>query len=130
MLYAAAVWALTQRDEQMLRGCDRRMLRRICGLTLRDRVSSMEILRRCNLEDILLTVRKRRMGWFGHVFRRESDPLARIREFEAPGRRPRGRPKKRWKDCIRDDLAAARVQEDAAGDRAGWSAVIKRLTSS
>ena len=130
MLYAAAAWALTQRDEQMLRGCDRRMLRRICGLTLRDRVSSMEILRRCNLEDVLLTVRKRRMGWFGHVFRRESDPLARIREFEAPGRRPRGRPKKRWKDCIRDDLAAAGVQEDAAGDRAGWSAVIKRLTSS
>ena len=30
---------------------------------------------------------------------------------------------------IRDDLAAAGVREDAAGDRAGWSEVIKRLFS-
>ena len=130
MLYAAPVWALTQREEQILQGCDRRMLRQMCGVTLRDRVSSTDILNRCHLEDILMTVRKRRMGWFGHVYRSEYGPLSRIREFVAPGRRPRGRPKKRWQDCVRADLAASRVTEDAAGDRAEWRAIIGRLTSS
>ena len=45
----------------------------ICGLTLRDRVSSMDFLGRCNLEDIPLTLRKRRMGWFGYEFTREGE---------------------------------------------------------
>ena len=130
MLYSAAVWALTQREEQIVQSCDRRMLRQICGLSLRDRVPSADILRRCCLEDVLLLVRKRRLGWFGHVYRSEDSPLARIGEVVAPGRRPRGRPKKRWQDCVRGDLVAAGVQEDAAGDRAEWRAIIGRLTSS
>ena len=132
MTYGAATWALTQREERMLQGCDRRMLRRLCGLTLGDRVSSVDILGRCGLEDLLLTVQKRRMAWFGHVYRRqdENDPLSRIKHVEAPGRRPRGRPKKTWKDCVNQDIAAAGVQETEAGDRAVWRAAINRLTSS
>ena len=132
MTYGAATWALTQREERMLQGCDRRMLRRLCGLTLGDRVSSVDILGRCGLEDLLLTVQKRRMAWFGHVYRRqdENDPLSRIKHVVAPGRRPRGRPKKTWKDCVNQDIAAAGVQETEAEDRAVWRAAINRLTSS
>ena len=44
MLYAAALWSLKEREEHMLKGCDRRMLGRIRGLTFRDRMSSMGIL--------------------------------------------------------------------------------------
>ena len=37
----------------------------------------------------------RRLGWFGHVERRdERDALGRVRLVEPPGRRPSGRPKK------------------------------------
>ena len=76
MLYAAETWALTQREENLIQGCDRRMLRRLCGVTLRDRISSDEVLGRCGLESILLRVRKKRMAWFWHVYRREeNDPL-------------------------------------------------------
>ena len=62
---------------------------------LRDRVSSDKVLRKCGLEIILLSIVKMRMAWFGHVYRRGgNDPLCRVREFEAQGRRPRGRPMK------------------------------------
>ena len=65
------------------------MLRRLCGVTLRDRVSSEEVLRRCGLESVLLRILKKRMARFGHVCRRdEEDPLFRVRDIEAPGRRP------------------------------------------
>ena len=115
MLYSAAVWALTQREEQILQCCDRRMLRQMCGLSLEDRVPSRDILRRCQLEDVLLAVRKRRLAWFGHIYRRDQDPLSRIGEVVAPGRRPRGRPKKRWIDCVRGDLVAAGAREEWLG---------------
>ena len=130
--YGAASWALTQREEQLLQSCDRRMLRMTCGVSLSDRVPSIEILRRCGLDDILLVIRKRRLAWFGHIYRREEEdnPLRRIMHIEAPGRRPRGRPKKTWKECLKQDMAAAGVQEAAAVDRAAWRAAINRLTSS
>ena len=131
MIYGAASWALTQREEQLLESCDRRMMRRMCGLSLRDRVASVEILRRIGLEDILVVVRKRRMAWFGHVYRREDDdPLSTVKLVEAPGRRPRGRPKKAWMECVKGDLQAADVSETVAGDRAEWIAAINRLTPS
>ena len=57
MLYSAAVWAVTQREEQILQSCDRSILRQMCGLLLRDRVASVYILRRCHLEDVLLVAR-------------------------------------------------------------------------
>ena len=98
MLYSAAVWALTQQEEQIL-------------------------LRSCRQQDVLLLVRMVRMGWFGHVYRSKDSPLALIGEVVAPGRRPRGKPKKRWQDCVR-------VREDSAGNRAERRAIIGRLTSS
>ena len=49
---------------------------------------------------------------------------------EAPGRRSRGKPKKTWKECLKQDMAAAGVQETAAEDQAERIAVINRLTFS
>ena len=106
-------------------------LRHLCGVTLRDRSASVEVLRRCGLESVLLRVRKKRMAWFGHVYRRDGDdPVCRVQDVEAPGRRPRGRPKKTWNDCVRGDLSAAGVPETAADDRARWKTIISRLTAS
>ena len=58
------------------------------------------------------------------------EPQVKIMHTEAPGRRPKGRPKKTWKECLKQDMAAAGVHETAAEDRAEWRAVINRLTSS
>ena len=105
LTYGAATWALTQREELLLQSCDRRMLRMVCGVSLSDRVPSIESLRSCGLEDILLVMRKHRLSWFGHIYRKheEDDPLRRIMYTEEPGRRPRGGPKKTWKKCLKQD---------------------------
>ena len=84
----------------------------MCGLSLQDQVAGIVILRRCDLKDILVVVRKRKMAWFGHVYRREvDDPLSRVTLVEAPGRRPRGRPKKSGMECEREDLQVADVSD-------------------
>jgi hypothetical protein len=54
---------------------------------------------------IIRTIRSRRMGWTGHVARMEKTRNAcKIFLGKPEGKRPLGRPKRRWGDNIRMDL--------------------------
>ena len=65
-------WALTQKDEDIMRKCDRRMLRYMTGVKWQDGISSEEVAERCGVEDIQERIRQGRLQWFGHV-RREGE---------------------------------------------------------
>ena len=126
LLYGSETWAMTRKLEDEIRGCDRRMLRFMAGIKLRDRVPSAEILGRCGLKDVLGVMRVRRLRWFGHVKRRDrSEVLGRILDMTVEGRRPPGRPKKNWISCVRDDLRTLNISEEEAHDRRRWEQVIK-----
>ena len=113
----------------MTEGC--LLLRYLAGFSLRDRVASEEVLRRCELRNIVNIMNRKRLGWFGHVARRdEGEPLVRIGLVEAPGRAPRDRPRKTWKACVDEILRGTGATEDDALDRTRWRDVIRRLTSS
>ena len=106
LLYASETWPLTQHLETTIRSCDRRMIRMLTGTSLTDRVSSDELLRRCGLSDVIKVISVRRLSWYGHVARRSStEELGRVFCMEVEGRRPRGRPKKTWMNCVEQDLA-------------------------
>ncbi|VDP40175.1 unnamed protein product [Heligmosomoides polygyrus] len=67
---------------------------------------------------IQLKTREQRLRWYGHVLRRPEDHPTRLAlDFEAPGKRPRGAPRKRWKDAIKRDLAEVDATADDALDR-------------
>ena len=42
-----------------------------------------------------------------------------------PGKRPRGRPKGRWMDCVRRDMQELRITPEDAQDRIFWKAEIR-----
>ena len=45
------------------------------------------------------------LRWLGHLERMEEDRIAKRRwKWTPQGRRPRGRPRKRWKDAVIDTL--------------------------
>ena len=99
------MWALMKRLDSVLDGCDRRMLRYMAGVTRRDWMLSEEVARRCGVGMLGDALLRRRLGWFGHVERRdERDALGRVRLVEGPGRRPSGRPKKTWKKNMEEEL--------------------------
>ena len=130
LLYGSENWALTRRLEQVITSCDRRMLRHMAGVSLRDRVTSEEVAGRCGLQQICAALRRRRLRWFGHVYRmEEGEVLAEVRDIEVEGGRPRGRLKNTWRDTVRDDMRELGIREDLARDRDEWRRAIDRLTS-
>ena len=57
------------------RGCEpqRRMLRMICGVTLKDLVESTVISSRVGVDDLEEHLRQKRLRWFGHIARRDKE---------------------------------------------------------
>ena len=100
----------------------------MCGARLSERVATSELLERCNLLDVEMVMIRRRLNWYGHVVRRsESEALGRVMSVVAPGRRPRGRPKKTWKQRVEEDLRLFGLSGETATDRDQWRAIISRL---
>ena len=46
-------------------------------------------------------------------------------EHEVEGSRPRGRPKKTWKEVVHEDCQARKLNKEDAMDRCKWRKVIK-----
>jgi hypothetical protein len=99
------------REERKLRVFENMMLRRI-PLPRRDEVTG-EWRRLHNEElnvlycspNIVRVIKSRRMRWAGHVARMgEERGVYRVLVGKPEGRRPLGRPRRRWVDNIRMDL--------------------------
>ena len=102
------------------------MLRRIKGVTLKDKQRSTDIRKELGVKVIQQIARENRLRWYGHVRRRESTShLRQTMEMEVPGKRPRGRPRGRWKDRVASDMRYLRITDDDAADRNFWRSRIR-----
>jgi len=105
-------------------------LRRVAGLSLRDRVRSSDIRRELGVEPLLLRIERSQLRWFGHLIRMRL-PLEVFRA-RPTGRRPRGRPRTRWRDYISrlawECLGISQEElESVAGEKEAWGALLRRL---
>ena len=77
------------------------------------------------MEKLSDKLREVRLRWFGHVMRREETYVGkRVMEIVI-GKRKRGRPRRRWKDCVKEDMAVVGVTEKDAEDRRRWRMAIR-----
>ena len=104
-MYGCDTWSLTLREERRLRVFENRMFRRIFGPKRNEVKGEWRKLRNEELNDVycsLSTVRvikSRRMRWAGHLTRMlERGGVYRVGKPE--GKRPLGRPRRRWEDNI------------------------------
>ena len=94
-------------------------------------ISNEEILKEAKVEPIAMVIRSRRLEWFVHVKRRdETEHIRAVVEMKMEGKRPRGRPKLRWKYTVRRDLNACNIREEWATDRERWKGFCKTRYSS
>jgi hypothetical protein len=70
MTYGSETWPLKAEHESRLETTDMRMIRWICGMSLRDRVPSEEFRAWVGMEPISDVYRRNRLRWFGHVERK------------------------------------------------------------
>jgi hypothetical protein len=110
-LYGCETWSLTLREEHRLRMFENRVLSRIFG-PKRDEVTgewrklhNEELHNLYSSPDIIMQVKSRRMRWAGHVARMgEERKVYKVLVGKPEGKRPLGRPRRRWEDGIRMDL--------------------------
>ena len=106
LLYGAECWTVRKKEEQILEKTEMRMLRRIKGVTLRDKVKSVDIRKKLGVNSIQEKVREMRLRWCGHMQRMEENNEVRaVVDMRVPGKRPRGKPRGRWMNCVRRGYA-------------------------
>ena len=130
MVYGSETGAMRVNQEEKLERTEMRMVRWMCGVTLRERKTSEELRRRLEVESIKEVVRRNRLRWYGHVERKdEGDWVKRSASMVVEGARSVGRPKKTWHDAVRTDMKLLGLKPTDAQDRAQWRRAIKRPKS-
>ena len=70
--------------------------------------------------------REARLRWYGHLRRKDDGYIGRrMLRMELPGTRKRGRPKRRFMDVVKEDMAEVEVTEEDTVDRRNWRKKIR-----
>jgi len=92
---------IRKENEVALQQAEMRMVRWMCGMKVQDRIPSNGLRERLGLDDIILVLQQNRLRWYGHVLQKEDiDWVQKCMEYEVEGARPRGRPKKTWREIV------------------------------
>ncbi|KAJ4440151.1 hypothetical protein ANN_08289 [Periplaneta americana] len=119
LLYGCQTWSLTAKLRNSLQICQRKMLRKILGLSLRDRVPNEVLQKMAAIKDPALQATNTKWKWGGHVARlRDGRWTQKVTLWDPRiGKRSPGRPRRRWADLFSERVGShwssrARHRED------------------
>ncbi|KAJ4431761.1 hypothetical protein ANN_20366 [Periplaneta americana] len=124
------------REEQRLRVLENNVLRKIFGAKRDEVTGEWRKLHNTDLHalysspDIIRNIKSRRLRWAGHVAHMgESRNTYRVLVGRPEGKRPLGRPRRRWEDNIKMDLREVGYDDrdwiNLAQDRDQWRAYVR-----
>ena len=117
-----------RKHEKNLDVAEMRMLGWMSGVTQLDRIRNERIIVTTKVGEISKKVQKSRLKWYEHVLRREEEYVGkRVMVMEVPGKRRRGRPKRRWLDNIKNDLTQRELSREEAQYRVQWRRLIRTI---
>ena len=101
LLYGSETWTLQKRHKSKIQAMEMRYFRKVEGVTRLDRVSNEDIRRRLGVEAVLAVADRKKKECRERIEGMSQERLVR-RAFEEDvcGRRPRGRPRKKWTDDL------------------------------
>ncbi|KAI8495091.1 hypothetical protein Bbelb_270770 [Branchiostoma belcheri] len=135
LLYGSELWVLYRRDIKRLESFQQQKLRVIMKIKRQDCVSNEAVLFRAYLPSIETTVAVHRLRRVGHVSRMPETRLPRQILFSQleSGTRPRGAPRRRFRDQLKDTLLRCAIDQDSwehlAEDRTKWRRTVMQGTA-
>ena len=121
MIYGSETWAMNVEQQRRLERTEMRMVRWMCGVSLRERKTSDQLRRMMGIEPVVDVVKRSRLRWMGHVLRKnESDWVRKVMEINVEGSRARGRPRRTWLNIVEENMCARGLTREDAQDRRKW----------
>jgi len=105
-----------------------RMVRWMCNVKVKYRVPSKELRERLGIDDVIFILQQNGLRWYGHMLRNEdTDWVKKCMEYEVKGSRPRGRPKRTWREVVQKDCQVRNLSKEDAMDHGRWKKLIKMI---
>ena len=76
-------------------------------------------------DEITAVLCTRRLRWYGHI-QRATSCINSITRLGLPGTRNRGRPRKTWSACVRNDVTICNLDGVNPLDRNSWKTSVRR----
>jgi len=121
LVYGSETWPMKVEDNRRLERTERVMVRRMCGVTLSDRIKSDELIGRLGIESVTEVVSRGRLRWFGHLERMDGENwVTACRKIKVEGKVGRGRGRKTWQECVNVTMKERGLKSEMAQDRVKW----------
>ena len=126
LLYASETWTTYRRHIKLLERFHQNCLRQILGIKWTSLTPDTTVLEKSKCLSIEAQLMKNHMRWVGHTVRLQDDRIPKQLLYGelATGRRLVSKPKKRFRDCTKDNLKQMSIDlnswEDIALNRKVW----------
>uniref|UniRef100_A0A8R1E441 Reverse transcriptase domain-containing protein n=1 Tax=Caenorhabditis japonica TaxID=281687 RepID=A0A8R1E441_CAEJA len=136
LTYGSEVWTFTQALSERVRVTHAALERRLVGISLSEQrqrnLHREDIRAQSEVRDPLLVIKKKKLGWAGHIMRRNDGRWTRlVQEWYPIGeKRPVGRPRMRWSDSLKEQISLFDGNHlkthwsTIAKDRMAWKATV------
>ena len=108
--------------EAKLERVEMRMVRWMCGVSLREKKTNAELRESMGIEKISDVMRRSRLRWMGHVLRKEGNDWVKSVEMTVEGSRGR-EDKKKWEKMVERDMKVRGLVRNDAKDGVKWRAL-------
>ena len=130
LLYASESWTLYQPQMKMLERFHQNCLRRVLGIKWENRIADTEVLAKAGITSVVTMIMQNQLRWAGHLVRLDDSRLPKQLFYSelAIGKRPQHKPRKRWRDSLKETLKSFDIPvddwESLATNRDGWRSLI------
>ena len=117
MVYGLEAVAVRKKQLEEMEVAEMKMLRFAMGVTRKEKIRNEHIRSTVKVERLGMKMREGRLRWYGHVMRGDQEYIERkMMEMELPGKRKRGRPKRRFLDVVKEDMGKVGAKETDVKD--------------
>ena len=120
IVYGMKTMEVTEKQMGKMEVAELKMVRWALGVTKKDKIRNEYVTGTLKIAKVGDKLRNARLHLYGHVERMEIDYLGKRMEMAVPGRRKRGRPRRRWMDLVRESIERVGARKGDEVYRVKW----------